>query len=352
MKFRLDYLDSIRGVAALLVVLHHTFEWFIKHFEINYPILVNLFETFNLGRFGVLIFFLTSGFLIPWSLKRNTPHPLKNFVIKRFFRLYPAYWFSIIPAVIIGTGVGMNIISTDQVLLNFTMIHKFLGVESVIESYWTLHVELIFYFLCVILFSLNLLQNNAYLIMLTIVFSLCAVAVAALGYYYHIRIPVLMPQGLAIMFYGSLLCNYFIKKQSELLKPLVILTVLYLILLSVADKFYYVDSWLKWFFTHLAAFFMFFLLITKVKLNNRIAVYLGRISYSLYLLHTLVINVVFKMFGNFAETELGFYIVMISVLAGSILVADLSYRFIEKPGVRLAGKLTQKYRDDVRKVIA
>ena len=58
------------------------------------------------------------------------------------------------------------------------------------------------------------------------------------------------------------------------------------------------------------------------------------------------------MFGNFAETELGFYIVMISVLAGSILVADLSYRFIEKPGVRLAGKLTQKYRDDVRKVIA
>jgi len=282
MKARLDYLDSIRGVAALLVVFHHVFEWLIKRNEINYPTLVYISESVNLGRLGVIVFFITSGFVIPWSLKIDSPHALKEFAIKRFFRLYPAYWFSIVAAVMIGMGVGVHVVSLEQVLLNFTMIQKYLGVESVIESYWTLHLEIVFYVLCATLFSLGLLQKNNFLMMLMVFCCLGAVCFAALRYYYHVRIPIIMPFGLAIMFYGALLRNYFIEKKTELQKPIILLTVFYFICLFIADHFYYLDGWLKWFISHLAAFFVFFILITKVKLHNLVAVYLGRISYSLY----------------------------------------------------------------------
>lgn len=344
MKNRLDYLDSIRGLAALLVVVSHIFETYIKHNPANYSKLVTLFELVEPGRIGVIVFFLTSGFVIPWSLKLNAEHALKNFVIRRFFRLYPAYWFSIIVAVIVGIGVGVNIISVEQTLMNFTMIQKFLGVESVIGAYWTLHLELVFYVLCAVLFTLGLLHKNHYLIMLTILFCLCSVGVAALRYYSQIKVPIIMPLGLAIMFYGALLRNYFIEKQTELTKPLIFLTVFYFSALLIADHFYYVDGWLKWFLTHVMAFSTFFLLVTKVKLHQAIAVYLGRVSYSLYLLHAMVIGVAFEVFGDFAYSGVGFVVTLITIIGASILCADLSYRFIEKPGVELARKITSKYK--------
>jgi len=263
--------------------------------------------------------------------------------------LYPAYWFSIISAVVIGLGVGVNIISVDQVLLNFTMVQKYLGVESVIGAYWTLHLELVFYVLCAFLFAFGVLQKNNYLILLMIFFCLSAVCVAVVRYYYNVKIPTIMPFGLAVMFYGALLRNYFIAKQTELRIPLIMLTVFYFICLFVASNFYYQEGWLKWFTSHLAAFAVFYILITKVKLHNALAVYLGRISYSLYLLHSMVIGVVFNIFGDFAYTEYGFYLVIISVLVCSVLFAEFSYRFIEKPGVRLAGRYTRLFnKRDVR----
>jgi peptidoglycan/LPS O-acetylase OafA/YrhL len=152
MKTRLDYLDSIRGFAALLVVFHHVFETYMDSMGGSYSLLESFYNVIDIGRVGVIVFFITSGFVIPWSLKVGSSEVLKTFAIKRFFRLYPVYWFSIILTVIIGLGPGIQIISTEQVFINFTMIHKFLGVESILPPYWTLHLELVFYFICAFLF--------------------------------------------------------------------------------------------------------------------------------------------------------------------------------------------------------
>jgi len=344
MTQRLEYLDSIRGIAALIVVFHHIFETFIKYNPDFYPVLVHLFETINLGRMGVIVFFITSGFVIPYSLKPDTPNGLKIFIIKRFFRLYPAYWFSIVSALVIGIGVGINIISVDQVLINFTMIQKFLGFESVIESYWTLHLELVFYIICGLLFSLGLIHKSQYHMLLSVIFCLCAVGFAALKYYKFMKVPIIMPLGISVMFFGALLRSYFIDKQTGLRNPLIILAVFYLICLVVATKIYYQDGWLKWFSSHIVAFLLFFAFITKVKLRHKFFVYIGRISYSLYLLHSLIIGVVFYLLGDFSYTSLGFYCVMILVLLISVFVADISYRIIENPSVALAKKFTAKYR--------
>ncbi len=336
MKHRLDYLDSIRGLAALLVVLHHAFEVFLKHNEDAYPGLYHLFETVNLGRLGVIVFFITSGFVIPWSLNSNHESALKNFAIKRFFRLYPAYWFSIIAALTIGFGFDVTIESVKQVLLNFTMIHKFLGIESVIGAYWTLHLEIVFYVICAGLFYFGLLRKNNYLISLVVFFCILAVLTSSIRYYYQIKIPIMMTLGLAAMFYGAVLRNYLLEKQTELKIPLILLTVFYFVCLFAAQKFYYREGWVSWFNTQLFSFALFYLLVTKVKLTHKFFIYIGRISYSLYLLNALVIGLVFYVFGDFAFTSIGFYVVLLSTFIASIFVADLSYRFIEKPGLSLS----------------
>ena len=56
-------------------------------------------DLFNAGRFGVALFFLISGFVIPFSFKE--PRPLLRFALSRFFRLYPAYWLSLMLALLI-----------------------------------------------------------------------------------------------------------------------------------------------------------------------------------------------------------------------------------------------------------
>ena len=165
---------------------------------------------------------------------------------------------------------------------------------------------------------------------------------AAMRYFYQIRLPIIMPLGLAAMFYGAVLRNYLIEKQTELRVPLILITIFYFLSLMITQKMYYLDGWLSWFMTQLGAFGLFYLLVTKVKLTSSFAVYMGRISYSLYLLHALVIGVVFYLFDDFAFTDIGFYFVVMVTFIVSILFADFSYRVIEKPGVKLARKFTFK----------
>jgi peptidoglycan/LPS O-acetylase OafA/YrhL len=154
-----------------------------------------------------------------------------------------------------------------------------------------------------------------------------------------------MPLGISVMFYGALLRSYFIDKQSELRNPIIILSIFYIVCLFFATKLYYQDGWLKWFLSHIFAFMMFFALITKVKLRNSFFVYIGRISYSLYLLHSLMIGVAFYLLGDFSYTNLGFYFVLILVFILSVLMADISYRIIESPSISLGSKLTVKYKN-------
>jgi peptidoglycan/LPS O-acetylase OafA/YrhL len=224
------------------------------------------------------------------------------------------------------------------------MIHKFLGVESVLAPYWTLHLELLFYFICAFLFFLGILHNYKYLVLVVVLFCLMGLVAAAVLFYYEIKVPIVLPFSIAVMFYGALLRSYFLGGNTELRNVLILLALFYFICLLVTQKVYFQNGWLKWFITDVIAFCLFFLLITKMKLHNIIAVYLGRISYSLYLLHSLAIGIIFHFFNDIAFTGIGFLLVIICTITASILMAEFSYRFIETPGLILANKYIVKYR--------
>ena len=150
---RLDYVDGLRGLAALVVVLQHAAQ-LVQNAGIGYY--APLLETINLGRFGVVLFFLISGLVIPFSFRGE--RPLRDFAISRLFRLYPAYWLSIPVLAALAVHNG-RIITADMVLANLTMLQGLWHGPNIGYGYWTLTYEMSFYIACGALFWLRKLDD-------------------------------------------------------------------------------------------------------------------------------------------------------------------------------------------------
>ncbi|MCT9934436.1 acyltransferase [Planotetraspora sp. A-T 1434] len=151
---RLAWLDALRGPAALAVALHHSAWTFIPGFwaEVDRRI--------DVGTWGVFVFFLVSGYIIPASLERRGD--LRAFWIGRAFRLLPLLLTAMALALLLACG-GAFVLHPDLgvrplplvVLGNVTMLQELLGVPAVINVMWTLSYELAFYLLTAGLFTVR-----------------------------------------------------------------------------------------------------------------------------------------------------------------------------------------------------
>lgn len=145
-KQRYAQLDGLRGLAAGAVVFFHYFGIFPDVFETEHAPIPHA----QLGRFGVQLFFIISGFVIFMTLAR-VEHP-RDFVATRLIRLYPSYWATILlTSSVIATGVfrdtdvTQHTLALKQVVANATMLQAFLNVPHLDGTYWTLAHELSFY---------------------------------------------------------------------------------------------------------------------------------------------------------------------------------------------------------------
>src|SRR5690606_3537841 len=123
------------------VVLYHYTTRYNEIFDVSYSI------NFPYGWLGVPVFFILSGFVI--YLTVNKSKNASDFLKKRFIRLYPTFWIClfITLGVEAATGYFINDISTNDILMNFTMFHQFFGFQHVDGAYWSLLPELLFYLL-------------------------------------------------------------------------------------------------------------------------------------------------------------------------------------------------------------
>src|SRR5205085_8037449 len=109
------------------------------------------------GHYGVQIFFGISGFVIFMTLDRTTT--LADFAVSRVSRLYPAYWTAMFATTAVVLVAGMNnlLVSPGEFAADLTMMQGFVGLASVDGVYWTLGIELAFYFAMAGLFQFRLL---------------------------------------------------------------------------------------------------------------------------------------------------------------------------------------------------
>ncbi|MBW8484663.1 acyltransferase [Actinomadura sp. PM05-2] len=151
-------MDALRGVAALVVALHHA----------TYDYLPGpraaLLAWFDPGTYGVMVFFLVSGYIVPASLERGGD--VRRFWIGRLFRIYPLWLVACGAAVALMAaglyrergGPGPAV----AVLAHVTMMQDLLAVPSVLNVLWTLSYEMAFYLLVVALFTAGLHRRSAH----------------------------------------------------------------------------------------------------------------------------------------------------------------------------------------------
>ncbi|MFJ5306755.1 acyltransferase family protein [Streptomyces sp. NPDC088350] len=157
---RWGWLDALRGIAALVVVFDHTSYAFMAAFRRE------LMPQFNTSRYGVMVFFLVSGYIIPASLERRGC--VRTFWIGRVFRVYPLL------AVAVAAVLTLHLAGYAEIRAEFgqrsavavvaahvTLLQELLGTPNVLLVLWTLSYEMAFYLLVVALFTVRLHQRSA-----------------------------------------------------------------------------------------------------------------------------------------------------------------------------------------------
>lgn len=146
---RLSELDALRGLGALCVLIFH----YSTRFHELFPQAAHVPFSFPGGNYRVLLFFTISGFAIFFTLDRI--HTVGDFVVNRFARLYPAY----LTAMMLTLGVEYLahatrlLIGPAAILANVTMLQGFAFMPEVDGAYWTLTVEIAFYFCMIALWK-------------------------------------------------------------------------------------------------------------------------------------------------------------------------------------------------------
>jgi peptidoglycan/LPS O-acetylase OafA/YrhL len=146
---RFEEIDVLRGLAALCVVLSHYYPHWDKYLG---PIPVVVRNSW--GWYAVKLFFVISGFVIFMTLDRC--RSVAEFAVLRFSRLYPAYWATFLFVTIVSVGIFGDVFWLRGFVANATMFQEFLGVEHHDVVYWSLSVELAFYIHAAWLFALGL----------------------------------------------------------------------------------------------------------------------------------------------------------------------------------------------------
>lgn len=364
MPHRMSHIDAIRAVAVLLVM------W--THFAVKLgPIAgsehwINAAQYYgNFGRIGVVVFFALSGLLIPNSLHGPIAVGTRQFLIRRFLRLYPMYWLSI-PLGYAGYwllfGMHMDVAGW---LANATMLPDALGYAEMMPHYWTLETELAFYVLCLGLFWLGGIQQMRVLCIVSVALSAAFVVTSAL----HIMPANALGQykgmlfHLSIMFWGACfrkaydhpeervvfgfsgvraLCARCSYKRAFLGVTGVVAFVALLIGavgLKQHDVTHTIES-----VSYLAGLAIFGVLATVWKIHLRLFAWLGKISYSLYLLHGIPGYVIFWLCGREGWNGGPLALYMIPAAVISVGISWLSYSAVEAPCIRFAHALTSTRR--------
>jgi len=155
---RLAWLDVLRGWAALCVVFNH-FGYFV-------PSSINLAVNrwIDPGQYGVFVFFIISGYIIPASLERRGN--VRTFWVSRIFRLYPLYLLAVgiavgLWAVHVTSLRGEGSDPATSVLSQLLMMSNVLGGKNLPNVVWSLSYEMIFYLVLTALFMSHLHQRSS-----------------------------------------------------------------------------------------------------------------------------------------------------------------------------------------------
>jgi peptidoglycan/LPS O-acetylase OafA/YrhL len=299
---RLAYIDSLRAIAAMLVLWTHASESFyrIGSNALQSRWIYDWQASINAGRIGVVAFFAISGFVVPFSIKLTHRYPVREFLLKRFFRIFPAYWLSIPFGVLTTYWLWNRHFSVSELLVNLTMLEYVFDVRPAIGLYWTLAVEFVFYVCCALLVLTHSIDNYRRIGLLVVVLILAHVGAVVSSHFGWMAFDYLKSQwflNLGVMFWGTLYRANMLRAGLDpiakacLWGAFVFLIVLYPVVFKLMGIPYPTTA------SYSAGILLFVLGTTVLRISIWPFPMLGAISYSIYLFHPVVFNPMLRALG-------------------------------------------------------
>jgi peptidoglycan/LPS O-acetylase OafA/YrhL len=280
-KPRFLEIDSLRGIAAIIVLISH-YTW---AYDFHYHILAQHPFHFPYGDMGVQIFFIISGFVIFMTLKRVKT--IKEFIISRFSRLYPTYWLCIIITVVATMLFPIPTLghyTLKEILLNITMVAGLFKIRYIDQVYWSLEVELFFYIILGLIFYIKKLQYIDYIVIVWLFVCVLSLCFEFPLEKYVKKIFILHN---APLFITGILMYKIKLKTATLLNHLTIPAAFIIYCFNFHEDY---PTDFRPYILVLCIFIMFYVYAFwgLSFLKHRIFLFFGTISYPLYLLHNVI----------------------------------------------------------------
>lgn len=338
---RFAMLDGLRGFAALWVACFHIFGTGRSIHEIVPRPLAFVLEH---GNLGVPVFYVLSGFAIAWSLRGVSldRRAVGRFLLRRSIRLDPPYWATI--ALALAALAFSNVILEDRhvpappiwhVVAHVLYLPDLIGVPKILDVFWTLFIEMQFYLFFVLqLWMAQALSRRSTpgVLLVFLPFALASIAASTLSdtVSWHGTFAPFW------WFYFLGVCACWVHEGQ-----LGARWMLALLIAAAAGVVARPDAY------RAAAVFTGCFVFTASKtgglerwLNSRALQYLGKVSYSLYLVHQVagqrLANLGFRVLG---ESRLATVICTLFALGCALLAAHALWWAVERPSIGLARRI-------------
>jgi peptidoglycan/LPS O-acetylase OafA/YrhL len=358
---RIKGLDSLRGIAAGTVVIAHACDILIKGHSFDEYTPLYLFRA---AHESVIFFFLLSGYVLTYQIQNRNYFNYLEFITLRFFRIYIPYFIIIIFTFILFIIFHGNVdsaglvwckkLSFNALINHLTLIGNF-NTNDYNPVIWSLvHEMRVAIIFPTLLFIISFKWPNALLV--AILLSLTAGIGITYGfnpsngynnsYLYTIHYLSLFVLGALIAKHNDILNSWYRKVTYKTRMFLLLLSLLVfnysrmLFLIPHRFKLYqaavFNEIIADWLTAFAAGYFIISVIQIVAKKNwllQRMPMALGKISYSLYLIHLPVILICFIIFSNFSKIT----IIAIAIFI-AIILSTFANKYIEKPSSDL-GKI-------------
>lgn len=335
-------LHALRGVAAVIVLFHHL----IGRVSEGFPefTVVSIFN----GSAAVTFFFVLSGLVVGASLAKKglSRGSVSLYFHRRFFRIMPLMFFTV-------TLGGLYLLFIDPHLLyslnpaeygDFTPLKFIAGYVGYSlkanPPIWSIFVEII----ASLLIPLMLLFGTKWHHIALVTVACILISLIPLNFKHHWNFYMIsFYAGLSVLLWGPWLARV-VNQMPQLL--------FWLLLAALAAGFYlarpftgagYGDLWIVYWETLLIApviGIIYYLPERFPFLQAQLFQYMGDVSYSLYLIHSILLvallNLVTAFMGN---TGIAALVYCFAAIGSSFMAAQLSYRTIELEGVKLGERV-------------
>ena len=354
MNTELRSLTGVRAIAAIGVVVFHMVGQYPG--SASHPFIG---QGLHFGGDGVDLFFMLSGFILAYSYQSAFSNPGEKtyltFLQKRLARIFPAHAFALLLMLVLGLGlyrIGNPFFENNSLhnfLFQFFLISDWNPTKDAILSWnvpsWSISSEWLAYLLFPIL--LYGIRRASRPLLIIIGFGLPFVMATSYAFgpanFGLIRILCEFPAGIALYFlFENIRSSTLISLWSWIGNAAALLYIVAGITLGLLGLN------VRWAVVLIPAVIISLALSTSPLakiLSSPLPVYLGRISYSLYITHYVILSAMrFLFIGTHSQkSNFTFFILTIVEIIVIYIVAHATYQFIEVPGQkRWLGNISRK----------